>query len=55
MGRKKETEEVFKNIFRKHFAKNGNKSDANKQVIESFYKIYLNIKDNSKSLLTVVP
>lgn len=44
MGKKKETEEVFENIFRKHFAKNGNKSGANKQVIESFYKIYTGLK-----------
>lgn len=44
MGKKKETEEVFENIFRKHFEKNGNKSGANKQVIESFYKIYLGLK-----------
>lgn len=44
MGKKKETEEVFENIFRKHFAKNGNKSGANKQVIESFYKIYKGLK-----------
>ncbi|MBE0538998.1 MAG: SAM-dependent DNA methyltransferase [Ignavibacterium sp.] len=44
MGKKKETEEVFENIFRKHFAKNGNKSGANKQVIESFYKIYAGLK-----------
>ncbi|MBK9099490.1 MAG: SAM-dependent DNA methyltransferase [bacterium] len=44
MGKKKETEEVFENIFRKHFAKNGNKSGANKQVIESFYKIYSGLK-----------
>ncbi|QQS37204.1 MAG: SAM-dependent DNA methyltransferase [Ignavibacteriales bacterium] len=44
MGKKKENEEVFENIFRKHFAKNGNKSGANKQVIESFYKIYTGLK-----------
>lgn len=44
MGKKKETEEVFENIFRKHFTKNGNKSGANKQVIESFYKIYTGLK-----------
>ncbi len=44
MGRKKETEEVFENIFRRHFEKSGNKSGANKQVIESFYKIYLGLK-----------
>jgi SAM-dependent methyltransferase len=44
MGKRKETEEVFENIFRKHFAKNGNKSGANKQVIESFYKIYTGLK-----------
>jgi type I restriction-modification system DNA methylase subunit len=44
MGRKKETEDVFENIFRKHFEKSGNKSGANKQVIESFYKIYLGLK-----------
>jgi len=44
MGKKKESEEVFENIFRKHFAKNGNKSGANKQVIESFYKIYSGLK-----------
>ncbi len=44
MGKKKESEEVFENIFRKHFAKNGNKSGANKQVIESFYKIYTGLK-----------
>jgi hypothetical protein len=44
MGKKKETEEVFENIFRKHFAKNGNRSGANKQVIESFYKIYAGLK-----------
>ncbi len=44
MGKKKETEEVFENIFRKHFAKNGNKAGANKQVIESFYKIYTGLK-----------
>ncbi|WP_304132437.1 N-6 DNA methylase [Ignavibacterium album] len=44
VGKKKETEEVFENIFRKHFAKNGNKSGANKQVIESFYKIYTGLK-----------
>ncbi|MBV6419554.1 MAG: hypothetical protein DAHOPDDO_00777 [Ignavibacteriaceae bacterium] len=44
MGKKKETEEVFENIFRKHFEKSGNKSGANKQVIESFYKIYVGLK-----------
>lgn len=44
MGKKKETEEVFENIFRKHFSKNGNKSGANRQVIESFYKIYAGLK-----------
>jgi hypothetical protein len=44
MGKRKETEEVFENIFRKHFTKNGNKSGANKQVIESFYKIYTGLK-----------
>ena len=44
MGKKKETEEVFENIFRKHFEKSGSKSGANKQVIESFYKIYTGLK-----------
>ncbi len=44
MGKKKESEEIFENIFRKHFSKNGNKSGANKQVIESFYKIYAGLK-----------
>ncbi|HQI41493.1 MAG: hypothetical protein B6D44_07925 [Ignavibacteriales bacterium UTCHB2] len=47
MGRKESAlggEEVFENIFRKHFEKSGNKSGANKQVIESFYKIYLGLK-----------
>ncbi len=44
MGKKKETEEVFENIFRKHFAKSRSKSGANKQVIESFYKIYTGLK-----------
>lgn len=44
MGKKRETEEVFENIVRKHFAKNGNKSGANKQVIKSFYKIYSGLK-----------
>lgn len=47
MGRKESAlggEEVFENIIRKQFAKNGYKSGANKQVIESFYKIYLGLK-----------
>ena len=44
MVKKKETEKVFENIFRKHFEKSGNKSGANKQVIESFYKIYTGLK-----------
>ncbi len=44
MGKKNETEEVFENIFRKHFTKSGIKSGANKQVIESFYKIYTGLK-----------
>lgn len=44
LGKKKATEDVFENIFRKHFAKSGNKSGANKQVIESFYKIYIGLK-----------
>jgi len=44
LGKRKESEEVFENIFRKHFANNGNKSGANKQVIESFYKIYTGLK-----------
>jgi len=47
MGRKESAlggEEVFENIFKKHFEKSGNKSGANKQVVESFYKIYLGLK-----------
>ncbi len=44
MGKKKESEEVFENIFRRHFEKSGSKSGANKQVIESFYKIYTGLK-----------
>ena len=40
MGRKKETEEVFENIFRRHFSKGG----INPQIIESFYKIYTGLK-----------
>ncbi len=44
MGKRKETEEVFGNIFRKHFEKNGNKLGVNKQVIDSFYKIYTGLK-----------
>src|SRR5690606_25843184 len=40
MGRKKETEEVFENIFRRHFSIGG----INPQIIESFYKIYTGLK-----------
>lgn len=44
LGKKKELEDVFETIFRKHFTKNGSKSGANKQVVESFYKIYTGLK-----------
>lgn len=44
MGKKKESEEVFENIFRKHFTKKGSKSGANEQVVKSFYKIYTGLK-----------
>lgn len=40
MGKRKEAEDVFENIFRKHFHKSG----INKQVIDSFYKIYVGLK-----------
>ena len=40
MGKKKETQEVFENIFRKHFSKGG----INSQIIDSFYKIYAGLK-----------
>ncbi len=40
MGKKKETEEVFENIFRKHFKTSG----INPLIIESFYKIYVGLK-----------
>ncbi len=40
MGKKKETEEVFENIFRKQFKALG----ITKQVIDSFYKIYIGLK-----------
>jgi type I restriction-modification system DNA methylase subunit len=44
MGKKKETEEVFENIFRKHFIKNGSKSGANEQVIKVSIK-FIRIKN----------
>lgn len=40
IGKKKETEDVFKNIFRKHFKGSG----ITARVIESFYKIYTGLK-----------
>jgi hypothetical protein len=40
MGKKKETEDVFENIFRKHFKGSG----ITARVIESFYKIYTGLK-----------
>lgn len=40
MGKKKETEDVFENIFRKHFKGSG----ITAGVIESFYKIYTGLK-----------
>ena len=45
MGKKIETQEVFENIFRKHFTSGAGKSaGVNTQVIESFYKIYAGLK-----------
>ncbi|MGK9369898.1 N-6 DNA methylase [Melioribacter sp. Ez-97] len=45
MGKKNESEEVFEKIFRRHFVERiGNKSGANKQIIQSFYKIYTGLK-----------
>lgn len=40
MGKKKESEDVFENIFRKHFKGSG----ITARVIESFYKIYSGLK-----------
>ncbi|MCZ7610943.1 MAG: N-6 DNA methylase [Ignavibacterium sp.] len=40
MGKKKESEDVFENIFRKHFKGSG----ITARVIESFYKIYTGLK-----------
>lgn len=40
MGKKKETEDVFENIFRKHFKGTG----ITARVIEGFYKIYTGLK-----------
>jgi len=40
MGKRKEPEDVFENIFRKHCHTSG----INKQVIDSFYKIYVGLK-----------
>lgn len=45
MGKKKETEEIFENIFRKQFSKRAGKTaGVNKQVMDSFYKIYTGLK-----------
>ena len=41
MGSKKETEEVFGNILQRHFKGKG----LNTQVIESFYKVYVGLKN----------
>jgi hypothetical protein len=45
MGKRKETEEIFENIFRKQFSKRkGKTAGVNKQVMDSFYKIYTGLK-----------